>query len=89
MARLKYDYIHCHDCNRLINRDIDQWYLDSGYTFCTDCYVLACRDKLEKVALETICACWYYDFADNIGMMTDKQLEDIIAYNGVECVNCG
>jgi len=89
MTRLEYDYAHCVACDRLINLDIDLWYSDGNDTFCTDCTVLNRRQELEREALQTICACWYYDFADSIDAMTDDELIEVIANNGVECVNCG
>lgn len=35
------------------------------------------REILESMALEAIDADSYYDLLDNIGTMTDKELEDI------------
>lgn len=46
------------------------------------------RVELEKTALETICACWYYDFADNINAMSDDEVLEIIRNDGVDCQNC-
>ena len=33
------------------------------------------REKLEKAALMVICACYFYDLADTIDSMTDKEQE--------------
>jgi redox-regulated HSP33 family molecular chaperone len=35
-----------------------------------------------------ICACYYYDLADTIDSMTDKELEEIVANKGIECDLC-
>lgn len=46
------------------------------------------REKLEKSALMAICACYYYDLADTIDSMTDKELEVIVANKGIDCDLC-
>lgn len=46
------------------------------------------REKLEKAALMAICACYYYDLADTVDSMTDAELEEIVANNGVPCDFC-
>ena len=46
------------------------------------------RQQLEQAALEAVCACWYYDFADCINEITDAELEQIVTGDGVECPNC-
>ena len=46
------------------------------------------REKLEKAALMVICACYFYDLADTIDSMTDKELEEIVANKGIDCDLC-
>lgn len=46
------------------------------------------REALEKKALEVICACNYYDLADNVDSMSNEELQEIITNNGVECDTC-
>ena len=46
------------------------------------------RKELEDRALSLICACWYYDLADCMSEMSDDELEDIIANDGVDCPDC-
>jgi len=46
------------------------------------------REKLEKAALQAICACYFYDLADCLDETSDEELEQIVANNGVECQNC-
>ena len=46
------------------------------------------REKLEKAALMAVCSCYYYDLADTIDSMTDKELEEIVANGGVDCEFC-
>ncbi len=45
------------------------------------------RENLEKGALDTVCACWYYDLADSIGSTSDEELQAIVA-SGVPCDSC-
>ena len=40
------------------------------------------RETLEKLALETVSAEYYYDLADNISDITDADLYDLIACKG-------
>lgn len=47
------------------------------------------RRTIEQLALQAICACYYYDFADCIDEMSDEELETIIANEGVDCLDCG
>jgi hypothetical protein len=46
------------------------------------------REELEKVALMAVCACNYYDLADNIDITTDEELWQIIDNRDAECENC-
>ena len=46
------------------------------------------REKLEKAALMAICECFYYDLADTIDSMTDAELEEIVANNGIHLPEC-
>ncbi len=46
------------------------------------------REKLEKAALTAICKCYYYDLADTIDSMTDTELEEIVANNGIHLPEC-
>ena len=46
------------------------------------------RVVIEKVALQTICACQYYDLADCIDETSDQELVDIISRN-YDCPMCG
>ena len=46
------------------------------------------REKLEKAALMVIRACYYYDLADTIDSMTDKELKEIVANEGIDCELC-
>ena len=36
------------------------------------------RDLLERVALDKVCACLYYDLADNIDIASDAELVVIV-----------
>lgn len=45
------------------------------------------RELLEKTALQEICACLYYDLADNVETATDDELHDIID-GKVHCQEC-
>lgn len=45
------------------------------------------RKLLEKIALQEICACLYYNLADNIETATDDELRDIID-GKVYCEEC-
>lgn len=46
------------------------------------------REVLEKQALEEVCACLYYDLADNIEIESDATLLGI-AEHSITCDNCG
>lgn len=46
------------------------------------------RELLEKQALEEVCACLYYDLADNIEVESDASLLAITQHT-VTCDNCG
>lgn len=46
------------------------------------------RARLEKAALMTICACYYYDLADAIDSITDEELERLISDTALECKMC-
>lgn len=46
------------------------------------------REKLEKAALMAICVCYYYDLADTIDSMSDKELEEIVANSGNHQPDC-
>lgn len=46
------------------------------------------RDVLEKQALEEVCACLYYDLADNIDIESDDILHAITEHR-VVCDICG
>ena len=46
------------------------------------------RKELERRALFSICACYYYDLADTIDSMTNTELEEIVAHNGIDCDLC-
>lgn len=46
------------------------------------------RKRLENTALKAICACYYYVLADCLNETSVKELEQIIANNGVECQDC-
>lgn len=46
------------------------------------------REKLEKAALEAVCACFYYDLADTIDSMKDVELEEIVANKGNHMPEC-
>ena len=48
----------------------------------------AYRKELEQRALFCICPCYYYDLADTIDSMTDAELEEIVAHNGIDCDLC-
>lgn len=41
------------------------------------------REDLEKQALQEICACLYYDLADNIDAADDDELRAIIEHTNV------
>ena len=45
------------------------------------------REDLEKQALQEICACLYYDLADNIDTADDDELRAIIEHTNV-CELC-
>ncbi len=36
------------------------------------------REELEVLALNTVCACWYYDLADKLEEMPDADLISVI-----------
>lgn len=46
------------------------------------------RELLEKQALEAVCACLYYDLADNIDAEADDSLIAIVEHR-ITCDNCG
>jgi hypothetical protein len=46
------------------------------------------RETLETLALEAICACWYYDLLDNLEITPDDELRAIIAKK-TPCDHCG
>ena len=47
------------------------------------------REKLEKAALGVICACYYYNLADNIDSMSDDELRELIDSDSPdECSDC-
>ena len=46
------------------------------------------RVVLEKIALQMVCACQYYDLADCIDESSDQELVDIINHN-YDCPMCG
>lgn len=46
------------------------------------------RELLEKRAVDAICACQYYDLADNMDCTTDGELLDIIE-GRYTCEMCG
>lgn len=48
----------------------------------------AYRKELESRALFCICVCYYYDLVDTIDALTDRELEDIVARNGIACDLC-
>lgn len=43
------------------------------------------REELEHLALMAVCACLYYDLADNIDTATDDELWRIIENPDAEC----
>lgn len=46
------------------------------------------RESLEEAALQAVCACRYYDLADNLDITTNGELLDIIeGHDG--CHECG
>jgi len=45
------------------------------------------RESLEVLALESACACWYYDLADRLDTTTNEELLDIIEGRN-RCRNC-
>lgn len=44
------------------------------------------RETLEKIALEAICTCWYYDLADTIDALSDNDLYEIVERD--KCPDC-
>ena len=46
------------------------------------------REDLEKLALEEVCACLYYDLADTVGETSDDNLLSIINHTD-QCEMCG
>ena len=46
------------------------------------------RGQLEKLALQEVCACQYYDLADCLDATSDQELVDIINHN-YDCAMCG
>ena len=46
------------------------------------------RLLLEKAALKEVCACQYYDLADNLGITSSLELIHIINHN-YDCALCG
>jgi len=46
------------------------------------------REDLERMALEEVCSCWYYDLADTIEETSDEDLIQIIEH-GYPCEICG
>lgn len=44
------------------------------------------REDLEQQALKAVCACWYYDLADNIEVASDSELLAIVERD--RCVHC-
>jgi hypothetical protein len=46
------------------------------------------RLLLEKAALKEVCACQYYDLADNLGITNSVELVYIINHN-YDCAMCG
>ncbi len=46
------------------------------------------RIMLENKALASICACYYYDLADNINTITDQELVCLITSLNKQCENC-
>lgn len=46
------------------------------------------RKTIELIALDMVCACWYYELADNIDCMSESELLDIINLN-YGCEECG
>ena len=47
----------------------------------------AVKDR-EAESLKAVCACLYYDLADNLDSTTDAELRAIIDHK-VKCDNCG
>ena len=45
------------------------------------------RLSLEKAALKEVCACQYYDLADNLSITSSLELIHIIN-NKLDCANC-
>lgn len=46
------------------------------------------REELEKLALEEVCACDYYDLCDNMESTSDEELRQIIDNAEKECDTC-
>ena len=46
------------------------------------------REFLEEAALQAVCACRYYDLADNLDVATNGELLDIIEGRDL-CQECG
>lgn len=46
------------------------------------------RETLEQAALAAICACLYYELADNLEITTDEELREIIG-GAYTCDCCG
>ena len=46
------------------------------------------RLSLEKAALKAVCACQYYDLADNLSITSSLELMHIIN-NNYDCAMCG
>ena len=46
------------------------------------------RLSLEKAALKEVCACQYYDLADNLAVTSSVELVHIINHH-YDCASCG
>lgn len=46
------------------------------------------REELEKLALEKVCACDYYDLCDNMESTSDEELQQIIDNADKGCDTC-
>lgn len=44
------------------------------------------REELEVMAMDAVCACWYYDLADTIEETTDADLIHVIERD--PCISC-
>lgn len=42
------------------------------------------REELEQQALENVCACWFYEFRNDIGLATEDDLKAVIK-DGMTC----